>query len=299
MKPITSRRLLLLCPAKKPSAHSALAIGIMLWAVTAWSAPILTISDGMTSVTVTNICNGQTGKLCNPGVAFDAAWSLVIGTAFTKPSQGSATNPAMLFLLQCSSQPFSPTHNLTISFSDDNFGPLGGSFEASFSGHLASGTSQALSYNTYYDPGNVPGAVTWPLTASGTIPPLGSQDTNIARNSGMVLQPLCSLTQVLTINGTPVGSSGGSYSITLLLTFNPLPPPVLGFGSTHPFTSSGLLLSLQGTSGVHYRVDASNNLRQWTTITNFTSTNSLMYFADNAATNYPQRFYRAAAQYAP
>jgi hypothetical protein len=250
----------------------------------------------MTSTTVTNTCGGQPGKLCFTAVSFDAAWSLMIGTAYTKPSQGSASNPSMLFILQCTSQPISPARRLTISFSDDNFGPLAGTFQSSLSGHLANGASQPISYDCYYDPGNVPGAMTWPLTASGTFTLVGNQETNIVSNSELIDERLCSVTHVLTIEGTPSSSPAASYSFNILMTFNPVPAPSLGLGAGKPLTSSGLALTLRGTSGVRYRVDASSDLLQWTTITNFVSTGSIMNFQDSEATNYARRFYRAVTQ---
>jgi len=45
--------------------------------------------------------------------------------------------------------------------------------------------------------------------------------------------------------------------------------------------------------GLEYRVDASGDLVNWTAVTNFISTNAVMYFQDASATNYNRRFYRA------
>lgn len=69
--------------------------------------------------------------------------------------------------------------------------------------------------------------------------------------------------------------------------------PKLGFGSAHPLTSSGLDLSLEGVPGFNYRIETATNLSDWMLLTNFVSTNSLMYFHDAAATNFNRRFYRA------
>jgi hypothetical protein len=49
-------------------------------------------------------------------------------------------------------------------------------------------------------------------------------------------------------------------------------------------------------SGIAYRVDASADLLTWMPLTNFVSTNAVMPFQDSGASNYSQRFYRAAMQ---
>ena len=72
-----------------------------------------------------------------------------------------------------------------------------------------------------------------------------------------------------------------------------VPRPKLGFGSAHPLTSSGLDLSLEGLPGFTYNVEAATNFTDWIPLTNFVSTNSMMYFRDAAATNFNRRFYRA------
>jgi hypothetical protein len=46
--------------------------------------------------------------------------------------------------------------------------------------------------------------------------------------------------------------------------------------------------------GLEYRVDASDDLLNWSAITNFVSTSATVYFQDPGATNYTRRFYRVA-----
>jgi hypothetical protein len=145
--------------------------------------------------------------------------------------------------------------------------------------------------STFYDPGNQVGATSVPLTISGSLPP--NTYTNTTTSVG-VSQQLYSLTQVITIPGSAL--VGGWYSLEAALLFSPAPPPVLGFASSPPRTSRGLALSLQGTIGVNYRVDASSDLLNWTTIASFTSTNAVMSFLDPSAINYARRFYRAVGQ---
>jgi hypothetical protein len=68
-------------------------------------------------------------------------------------------------------------------------------------------------------------------------------------------------------------------------------PPVLGLGSTSPLTSSGINLMVQGPIGSNYVVQASTDLVNWQTITNFYSATWLTHFYDSTATNYQYRFY--------
>jgi hypothetical protein len=72
-----------------------------------------------------------------------------------------------------------------------------------------------------------------------------------------------------------------------------IPPPRLGFDSSQPMTTEGFGLTLEGLSGVNYRVDFSTNVVDWAPFTNLVSTNSLMYFRDSGATNGSRRYYRA------
>ena len=54
-------------------------------------------------------------------------------------------------------------------------------------------------------------------------------------------------------------------------------------------------LSLTGQTNLLYVIEASTNLVQWTKIGVRTNLTGSVEFADRAATNYPQRFYRAVA----
>jgi hypothetical protein len=69
----------------------------------------------------------------------------------------------------------------------------------------------------------------------------------------------------------------------------------LGFRSAQPMTSDGLHLSLEVSLGISGRIEVSTNLEDWTTLTNFASTNATMQFRDSTVTNYHWRFYRAVA----
>jgi hypothetical protein len=69
-------------------------------------------------------------------------------------------------------------------------------------------------------------------------------------------------------------------------------PPILGFGSSAPLNSNGFSLMVQGPVGSNYVVQASTDLVNWQTITNFLSTTWLTYFTDPTATNNPYQFYQ-------
>jgi uncharacterized repeat protein (TIGR03803 family) len=69
--------------------------------------------------------------------------------------------------------------------------------------------------------------------------------------------------------------------------------PVLVLGTPSSFSRGAFQFTMSGSTGLTYAVQASTNLVDWITLTNFVSTDSLMSFCDAAATNFSQRFYRA------
>jgi hypothetical protein len=69
------------------------------------------------------------------------------------------------------------------------------------------------------------------------------------------------------------------------------PAPALGTPAVQP--DGAFQFTMSGLTGLTYDVQASTNLIDWTTLTSFVSTNSLMSFRDPDATNFSQRFYRA------
>jgi len=71
------------------------------------------------------------------------------------------------------------------------------------------------------------------------------------------------------------------------------PAMKLGLNSGQLFGGNGLNLMLYSLPGFNYQIEASTNLVSWTSLTNFTSTNSPFYFSDPQTPNFKQRFYRA------
>ena len=53
------------------------------------------------------------------------------------------------------------------------------------------------------------------------------------------------------------------------------------------------MLALAAYSNLTCRIDVSTDLVTWTTLTNLSDTNGALQFIDEAATNFPNRFYRA------
>jgi streptogramin lyase len=192
------------------------ALGTLVVAGSALATPTLTISDGVTSTTISN----PSGTVTYFSGGFDSAWSAVIVTGATKPVLGSACKPLMDLNIQATSLILFPPRTLTVTFSDNGFGPSQINIQAVMSGHLLSGTGQPINYSTYYDPGNVTGAKTMPLTTSGTLAPSTYSSTN---NGGPINQTLYSLTQVVTIGGAG-GAAGGSYSLDASLNSTVIPP---------------------------------------------------------------------------
>jgi hypothetical protein len=88
----------------------------------------------------------------------------------------------------------------------------------------------------------------------------------------------------------PTWTNTSDFVMNLILVTNWLH---LSFSSAHPLTSNGLDLSLDASPGLNCRMEVSTNLVSWTTLTNFVTTNSTMYFRDSSATNFNRRFYRA------
>ena len=194
----------------------AVALGALAVAGSAPAASTLTISDGVTTFTLTS----PTGVVNYQNSSFDSAWSVVIVTGETKPALGSVCHPSMDLSIQAISLTSLPPHNLIITFSDNSFGPSPPSFQATLSGNVTSGTGQTITYNTYYDAANATGATNTLLTASGNLAPPNYSASN---TSGAINQCLYSLTQVVTIGGAGA-AAGSSYSLDASLTSAASPP---------------------------------------------------------------------------
>jgi hypothetical protein len=94
---------------------------------------------------------------------------------------------------------------LTVTLSDNNFGPTSGSgnAEAQFTGHPFGVGGGAVTFNTYYDTNNSLDALTTLLTGSGTLLPTGSPAVYTSDiTSNLSLTGPYSLTEVVTVDGS-------------------------------------------------------------------------------------------------
>lgn len=83
--------------------------------------------------------------------------------------------------------------------------------------------------------------------------------------------------------------SQGIWEITF-----PLSPPRISLSQAAWMPSSGLSFSFATLVGQNYQVQVSANLLDWSSVGTVLATNSIVQFADRAATNLSQRFYRVA-----
>jgi len=74
-----------------------------------------------------------------------------------------------------------------------------------------------------------------------------------------------------------------------------LPPSKLGIASSPLFGTNGFNLDVEVSLHLTGRIEVSTNLQNWTMLTNFVGSNSVLHFFDAAATNSHRRFYRAVA----
>lgn len=178
----------------------------MVWCTFSTAAdPVLIVSDGVNSSGVITLTGGS-GFYTNEN--FDGSWSVVVVAGESKPAIGSTAGPNMeldVFAISLGS-----TNPLTLTFSDNNFGPVSGSqnMVGQFVGQPFPGIGDVVSCNTYYDTNNGLAALTAPLTQSGDlVPDTANQYASIETNSLCLPGPF-SLTEVVHIaGGTSVGYS--------------------------------------------------------------------------------------------
>ena len=100
------------------------------------------------------------------------------------------------------------------------------------------------------------------------------------------------VTVMLSADGNTLAAFDGSIYLAL-----PPPSQPSGFSvATNGFNGLATF-QLTGQPGYNYIIEASTNLVSWTSIAELVTTNGTVSFTDSAATNYPQRFYRAVAPY--
>src|SRR5579871_2562032 len=148
---------------RKNSCRSFICAIAALLCLRAGADPILTVSDGVNTGTIT-LTNGS-GTYVNED--FSGAWSVVVTAAQSKPAIGSAVSPNMeLDIVATSLGAFNP---LTITLTDNNFGPTYGNnnIVAQLIGQPFGGFGDVLTFDTYVDTNNTLGAPTSLLTTCG------------------------------------------------------------------------------------------------------------------------------------
>jgi hypothetical protein len=87
------------------------------------------------------------------------------------------------------------------------------------------------------------------------------------------------------LGGVIAIAAGGWNSVALFAPPSLAAPVLLPNGSAQ--------LTLNGSAGMNYTVQASSNLANWTPLASFVATNAAMAVVDPTATNFSHRFYRA------
>src|ERR1035438_6211897 len=143
----------------------------------------------------------------------DTFWTVVISTGVASPpaiGQGTLSAPVLDLNVQATSSGIggSGSHPLSITFGADGYGPTVGTFSGIMSGHLVSGTGQAMTFNTYHDASPI---VTPPGTLLTTESfPGGATYTGTAVSGAVNLASPYALEEVVTLQAA-VG--GASYSL--------------------------------------------------------------------------------------
>jgi hypothetical protein len=249
------------------------------------ATPTMTISDGTISLTVTNASGILTASTS------DGTWSTVISIGTTKPAAGSAASPVLdLSVSATCLRGSAPSNNLVVIMSDNDFGPMAGSVQATLSGNALSGTGQTVAYSSFYDLGNTVGATTTQLTTSGNL----NGPAYASSQSAPLSVPRYSLTGKLTISAA---STSSSYSIGAQVVVNTnvlkTPTNIIIIVGSPPFSTNGPNLKLSSDVPSCSQVDVSTDLSNWLLLTNLIVTNTPVPFIDPAARNYSRRYYRA------
>lgn len=206
--------------ARTSFAFSAIVCWVALFAVSsAQAVPTLKLSDGVTTVTVTDQLAGD-GAIGTPGFVqfnnFIGSWIVNVTTGISDPVQGSPALPFMT--LNSVNMSVQGRGTLFIWFSDDFFGPTLANYTTYVGGILAGPAGNSLSYDAFADPGNTLFAETIPLSTPGSFSPgafAGSKD-------GLLDLPAnYSLTQRVVITHL----SSGTTSFQADLYTAPIPEP--------------------------------------------------------------------------
>jgi len=197
------------------------AVASLSLSLSARASAILTVYDGVNPL-ISVSDNGLGDQSSAMGVVVVqtnvGVWALTVDIGVTKPALGSATSPIMDVNVQAIS---TAAGSLTLTFSDNNFGPANGTVNATITGFTVNGAIGMVSMSVYGDPSNVIGATTVPITST---PPaaLPTGSTLVETSSGPLFLPApYSLTEVaqLTTGGATFANVDASFNVT------PVPEP--------------------------------------------------------------------------
>ncbi len=183
--------------------RTGLLVAALVAGLSAQADPVITVSDGTTTVGPVTLTGGS-GSI---STSLDTAWSVVVVAGESKPLLGSATSPDMELNIIATSAGAGKT--LTITLSDNGFGPTTGNFIANIDGHPLSGSGDVVNFNTFYDAGNTLSALTTALTTSGSITPNGGNEYTNNQTATLNQAGPYSLSEVVTI----AGNSAATYSL--------------------------------------------------------------------------------------
>src|ERR1039457_1471948 len=191
---------------KKQILKTAIAVAALTASLAAYAVPTIIVTDGVVSSGPITTPGG--GSVIYVNGSFDNSWSVVITGGTTKPLFGNATDPVMDITIQASSS--GSVNDLTITFSETDFGPTAAAFSSELDGHMVTGSGSPVTYNAYYDAGNTVGALTTQLTDIGPLSPgeSGFYPTTTASSASVALSAY-SLSQVVKIGG----ATAGAYSL--------------------------------------------------------------------------------------
>lgn len=188
--------------------------------VSARATAIFTINDGVDPV-ISVADNGPGDQASATGVIVVqtnvGVWALTINTAITKPVVGSPTSPVMDINLQAYS---TAAGSLTLTFSDNNFGPAMGILNATETGYTVAGATSAATMNVWGDPGNVTLAETDPILAlPSSVLPLPPGSLTETGSGALTLGAPYSLTESTTV------TASGATIVNLDASFYVIPEP--------------------------------------------------------------------------
>src|SRR5215469_17126113 len=107
----------------KEQIRTAILVTSLITGLSTYADPVISVSDGVTSSGPITLTNNGSGTIST--ASFDSSWSVVVTAGESKPLLGSANSPNMELNIQATS--LGSANPLTITFSDNNFGPTSGS----------------------------------------------------------------------------------------------------------------------------------------------------------------------------